>query len=71
MRTIDTIRTIKKGGWRGWDRISDRQCRKHRLPRGSVVNPNDPYYVIYSPARGGGYNNTGVRASSLDRHSPK
>jgi len=70
MRTITKIRTIKSDGWRGWDRISDKQAKKHGLPRACIVNPNDPYHVIYRPSQHSGYDNTNVRAESLDRHAP-
>ena len=70
-RRIELVRTVAGDGWRGWDRLSDRECRRIGVPRGSIVNPRDPYYVIYSPARNGGYDNTYVRAGSLDRHRPE
>ena len=60
MRKIETLRVIPGDGWRGWDR----QARKHGLRRGSIVNPLDPYLVIYYPLADG-YANSGVRAREL------
>jgi hypothetical protein len=73
-QNVGQVRTIAGGGWRGWDRLSDRECRRIGVRRGSIVNPQDCHLVIYSPASaryGGGYDNSRKRASDLIRQEPR
>jgi len=66
MKTIEKINTIRRDGWRRWDRLSDRECRRLGVRRGSVVNPDDPSLVVYSPV-GDVMQKTGIRAERLAR----
>jgi hypothetical protein len=65
--THATVRTLAGEGWRGWDRLSDRECRRLGVARGSIVDPTDPYLQIFRPLRSGGYSNTSHRAIALSR----